>query len=159
VSQPPSQDSNNPERQRREKDRDLLQEEWNLKHDRLAELRQSLVVETNAAVKFQLKKQIESDEEEIQDLEHKLYDLEKFLAGDIDSSAPSTSFDSNVQQRIDTTQSQSEFQSSKFNKIGCCFTLVLGLIVLYISIGYLTDERDAPSRLRQSIPQEKAPPF
>lgn len=65
------------EQQRQEKQHATLQSEWNIRTEKLERLRQAFAIETDAARKFQLEKQIQSEEEEIKRLESKLSDIEQ----------------------------------------------------------------------------------
>jgi hypothetical protein len=56
-------------RQRLEKEQESFQKEWNIRHEKLAQLRQALAIETDTSVKVKLKKEIQNEEEEIKELE------------------------------------------------------------------------------------------
>ncbi len=64
-------------KQRLEKQRQTLQAEWQVRTDKLAQLRQSLAIETAAATKFQLQQQVQAEEAAISQLEVKLSELEQ----------------------------------------------------------------------------------
>lgn len=63
------------ERRRRETQRSTLQSEWDLRTEKLAQLRQAYAIEAGAAMKFQLEKQIQAEEEAIKGLENSLFDF------------------------------------------------------------------------------------
>lgn len=80
-SQNPTSSGMNPQqRQRLEQLRETLQVEWNLRSDKLKQLRRALAIEAGAAVRFQLEKQIEAEEEAIQRLDHQLFEIEQTLS-------------------------------------------------------------------------------
>jgi hypothetical protein len=62
--------------QRQADKRKALQDEWNLRMEKLSYLRQADAIETGAEVKFQLGKQIQAEESALQDLERQLSLLE-----------------------------------------------------------------------------------
>jgi nucleoside phosphorylase len=56
-----------------------LQDEWNLRSEKLQQLRQALILESAVAVQFQLKKQIEEEEKQLKKLENELNSIEQGL--------------------------------------------------------------------------------
>jgi GUN4-like len=66
-------------RQRLEKEQESFQEEWNIRHEKLAQLRTALAIKTDTSIKFELKKEIQNEEEEIKKLEKKLEETEQSL--------------------------------------------------------------------------------
>jgi len=68
------------QRQRLEQRQETLQGEWQLRSEKLRQLRQAFAIEAGESVKFQLKKQIQAEEEAIQDLESKLSEVEQALS-------------------------------------------------------------------------------
>jgi GUN4-like len=66
-------------RQRLKTKQESLQKEWNVRHEKLTQLRQSLVIQADISMKFQLEKQIQNEECEIYKLEEKLDEVEKSL--------------------------------------------------------------------------------
>jgi Caspase domain/inactive STAND/Effector-associated domain 9 len=65
------------EQKRREKLRLSLQSDWDTRTEKLARLRQALAIESDVSRQFQLEKQIQMEEKEIQDLEIKLSEIEQ----------------------------------------------------------------------------------
>ena len=68
------------QKQRLEQRQETLQGEWQLRSEKLRQLRQAFAIEAGESVKFQLKKQIQAEEEAIQDLESKLSEVEQALS-------------------------------------------------------------------------------
>jgi internalin A len=66
-------------RQRLEQERQSLQSDWNTRHEKLTQLRQSEAIEASTTPKFQLKQQIQAEEEAIAKLNNKLSELESNL--------------------------------------------------------------------------------
>lgn len=66
-------------RERLEKEQASLQQEWNLRHDRLTQLRKDLVLQTIATTKFPLEKEIQAELEIIGQLEKRLDEIEESL--------------------------------------------------------------------------------
>jgi CHAT domain len=60
------------QRRRLEQQRDTLQAEWDLRREKLQKLRDSEAIEAGTAIKFQLTKQIEAEEEKLKGLEREL---------------------------------------------------------------------------------------
>lgn len=68
----------NPSQQRRlEQRQEALQAEWNLRSEKLKQLRQASVIESGVAVKFQLEKQIQDEEKQLSQLEDELNSIEQ----------------------------------------------------------------------------------
>jgi hypothetical protein len=63
-----------------------LQAEWQTRNEKLAALRQDRIIETSTDRKFQLDKQIQAEEQEIELLNKKLSDIEEGLNRDVASS-------------------------------------------------------------------------
>jgi hypothetical protein len=59
-----------------------LQADWDLRHQKITALRQALVIETSAAIKFQLDQQIQAEATELARLEHELSTVESALLGE-----------------------------------------------------------------------------
>ena len=57
---------------RLEQRKQALQSEWNLKNEKLTQLRQALAIESGITIKFQLQKQTEQEEKELKQLENEL---------------------------------------------------------------------------------------
>jgi hypothetical protein len=78
---PVSEDLNSMQQQHRrlEERRDGLQDEWGLRISKLKQLRSAAVIETSAAVKFQLEQQIQAEEIQRIQLEIELVQIEKTL--------------------------------------------------------------------------------
>jgi len=87
-------------RQRLEKQQNNLQSQLHTRDEKLARLRWNLVIETAAAVKFQLEKQIQVEEEEIKRLEGKLSSIEQALTGTIETGVrePSLKYQQNLNE-------------------------------------------------------------
>lgn len=69
-----------PEQKRRwEKERDSLQELWELQHEKVVFLRKKLALESDTAREFQLKKQLESEEVNLYNLKNNLEKIEQKL--------------------------------------------------------------------------------
>lgn len=68
------------QRQRLEKQQRNLQEEWEIRSEKLRELRQNLAIEANTANRFQLQKQVKIEEEELKRLSDILDELEQKLS-------------------------------------------------------------------------------
>ncbi|MGG6268502.1 TIR domain-containing protein [Leptolyngbya sp. AN03gr2] len=66
-----------PRKERLEASRGGLQAEWNLRVEKLAALRQALAIETSVAIEFQLKRQIQMEEEALLHLENNLAKMEQ----------------------------------------------------------------------------------
>jgi hypothetical protein len=66
-------------RQRLKIKQESLQQEWNVRHEKLTRLRQSLVIQADANIKFQLEKEIQDEECEISKLEERLDEIEQSL--------------------------------------------------------------------------------
>jgi|GEM_PF-629682 len=71
--------ANPQQKQRLEQRQEALQTEWNLRSEKLQQLRQALVIESAVTVKFQLEKQIQDEEKQLSQLEDKLNSLEQAL--------------------------------------------------------------------------------
>ncbi|MBD2683088.1 MULTISPECIES: hypothetical protein [Nostoc] len=67
------------QRQRSEKQRDTLQAEWDLRNEKLKQLRLALAIEAGAVVKFQLQQQIQAEETELKRLNDELHTIEQAL--------------------------------------------------------------------------------
>ncbi|WP_217481660.1 hypothetical protein [Nostoc sp. TCL240-02] len=67
------------QKQRLEQRQESLQAEWNLRSEKLQQLRQALVIESGTAIKFQLEKQIQEEEKQLKQLEDELNSLEQAL--------------------------------------------------------------------------------
>jgi hypothetical protein len=74
-----SEQSTEFKRQRLEKQRTNFQAEWDTRTEKLAQLRQAFIIETSASIRFQLEKQIQTEEEEINRLENLLSNIEQDL--------------------------------------------------------------------------------
>jgi hypothetical protein len=74
-----SENFTNPQRLRLEKQRETFQRDWDLRNEKLGELRQAEGIEAGANVKFQLKKQIEAEEKELNKLSKQLSEIEQNL--------------------------------------------------------------------------------
>jgi nucleoside phosphorylase len=70
---------NDRQKQRLEQRRSTLQSEWNLRSEKLNQLRQAYAIESGVAVKFQLKEQIQAEETQLQQLETELEAIEHSL--------------------------------------------------------------------------------
>lgn len=75
-------------RQRLEQKQQNLQQEWSLRQEKLTALRQAQAIETSAAVQFQLKQQIQTEETAIAQLETQLTQLEQELSTPTQIPAP-----------------------------------------------------------------------
>lgn len=80
APQPPAMPLNNLQRQRLEQERTSLQTTWDLRSQKLQQLRTALAIEASAATQFQLQQQIQAEEREIEDLETKLAQIEQTLS-------------------------------------------------------------------------------
>jgi len=58
---------------------DTLQSEFTLRFEKLSYLSKGLAIEVNPAIKFQLQKQVEEEEKQLEMLETELVEVEKFL--------------------------------------------------------------------------------
>ncbi|MHC5917941.1 MAG: hypothetical protein ACYTXE_44805, partial [Nostoc sp.] len=67
------------QQQRLEKQRDTVQAEWDLRNEKLKQLRLALAIEAGAAVKFQLQQQIQAEETELKRLNDELHTIEQAL--------------------------------------------------------------------------------
>ncbi|WP_199334061.1 MULTISPECIES: hypothetical protein [Nostocaceae] len=67
------------QKQRLEQRQESLQAEWNLRSEKLQQLRQALVIESGIAIKFQLEKQIQEEEKQLKQLEDELNSVEQAL--------------------------------------------------------------------------------
>jgi len=72
------------QRQRFRQKQAELQGEWNLRSQKLGQLRQALVIETSAAIKFQLNCQIQAEEEAIAQLEQRLSEVEQVFDSSVE---------------------------------------------------------------------------
>lgn len=80
-SQNPTSSGMNPQqRQRLEQQRETLQVEWDLRSDKLQQLRRALAIEAEVAIKFQLEKEVQAEEEAIHSLDRQLFEIEKTLS-------------------------------------------------------------------------------
>jgi nucleoside phosphorylase len=75
----PTMSKNPQQRQRLEQRQETLQAEWNLRSDKLNQLRQALAIESGVSVSFQLKQEILNEEKHLALLEHELNSLEQSL--------------------------------------------------------------------------------
>jgi nucleoside phosphorylase len=64
----------------------VLQSEWNLRNEKLNQLRKALAIETGVAVKFQLEQQIQEEEAQLQQLDNELNSLEQALKPPVNDS-------------------------------------------------------------------------
>jgi nucleoside phosphorylase len=93
------------QKQRLEQRQEALQSEWNLRSEKLNQLRQAFAIESGVAVKFQLKQQIQDEETQIQQLESELISIEQALNPPV-SDSPSKTEDVNpppTNRRIQST--------------------------------------------------------
>jgi hypothetical protein len=67
------------QRHRYQKRYDTLQSEVTLRFEKLSYLRNGLAIEVNPAIKFQLQKQVEEEEKQLERLETELVEVEKLL--------------------------------------------------------------------------------
>jgi nucleoside phosphorylase/Tfp pilus assembly protein PilF len=67
------------QKQRLEKKKETLQAEWNIRNEKLGQLRQAYAIELSIAVRFQLEKSIQDEENLIGKLEDELTDIEQPL--------------------------------------------------------------------------------
>jgi WD40 repeat protein len=67
------------QKQRLEQRQQALQSEWNLRHQKLIQLRQALAIESGAVIKFQLEQQIKDEEKQLQQLENEMDTLDREL--------------------------------------------------------------------------------
>lgn len=88
----------NEQRLRLEKDRDSLQEEWDIRNDKLTLIRKGLAIETDASTKFKYEQQIKQEENELKKLTDRLDEIEKQLQSA--SSIPVISESERIQQKI-----------------------------------------------------------
>jgi nucleoside phosphorylase len=72
------------QKQRLERRKETLQTEWNIRNDKLEQLRQAHAIESGIAVRFQLEKQIQDEEKLIGKLEDELTDIEQSLHVPVD---------------------------------------------------------------------------
>jgi hypothetical protein len=75
----PTMSKNPQQRQRLEQRQETLQAEWNLRSDKLNQLRQASAIESGVSVSFQLKQEILNEEKHLALLEHELNSLEQSL--------------------------------------------------------------------------------
>ncbi|MBD2608719.1 hypothetical protein H6G81_30440 [Scytonema hofmannii FACHB-248] len=68
------------QRQRLKQRQESLQEEWQLRNDKLKKLRRDYAIEVGTTIKFQLQQQIQSEETELLDLEKDLDKIEQNLS-------------------------------------------------------------------------------
>jgi nucleoside phosphorylase len=78
-SETPISTMNPQQKQRLEERKETLQTEWNLRNEKLRQLRQASAIEAGIAAKFQLDKQIQDEEKLISQLEDELNALEQSL--------------------------------------------------------------------------------
>jgi nucleoside phosphorylase len=90
-SETPISTMNPQQRQRLEQRKETLQTEWNLRNEKLRQLRQASAIEAGVAAKFQLDKQIEDEEKLIGKLEDELNALEQSLRAPASESASKAS--------------------------------------------------------------------
>ena len=78
-SQETSTSATNARQQRLKQRQESLESEWSLRSKKLSQLGRALAIEANAAVKFQLKQQIQNEENILAQLEQDLDSLEKLI--------------------------------------------------------------------------------
>ncbi|QFS44762.1 CHAT domain-containing protein [Nostoc sphaeroides] len=86
------------QRRRLEKERDSLQNEWDIRNDRLMRIRKTLAIETDPSTQFKYEQQIQNEDDELKRLTDRLDEIEKQL-----QSAPSIlaiSEPKSIQQKI-----------------------------------------------------------
>jgi hypothetical protein len=76
-NQTPSENFTNPQQLRLKKQRDTLQNEWEIRNKKLGKLREALASETAVAVKFQLEQQIKEEEIKQDELSKHLSEIEQ----------------------------------------------------------------------------------
>jgi Caspase domain len=79
IDSPAPTDRSTGKRQRLEKRQAQLQSEWNIRTEKLQQLSDSLAIQTDPSIKFQLQSQIKDEEAKILDLEQKLDEIEQSL--------------------------------------------------------------------------------
>ena len=67
------------QRRRLEQKQEALQSEWNLRSEKLQQLRQAVAIEAGTAVRFQLEKQIQNEEKQLSQLGDELNSIEQAL--------------------------------------------------------------------------------
>ncbi|MEJ6485989.1 CHAT domain-containing protein [Nostoc punctiforme UO1] len=67
------------QRRRLEKERDSLQQEWDIRNDKLMRIRKTLAIETDPLRQFQYEQQIKNEENELKRLTDRLDEIEKQL--------------------------------------------------------------------------------
>ena len=72
------------------KQRETLQADWDLRQEKLKQLRKAWVIESGAAVRFQLQQQIKAEETQLEQLERQLADVEQALLNQAFSPAAQT---------------------------------------------------------------------
>lgn len=90
------------QRRRLEKERDSLQNEWDMRNDRLMRIRKSLVIETDPSSQFKYEQQIKNEDNELKRLSDRLDEIEKHLQS--------------VERKVLNTQNQSD-NSDLINKV------------------------------------------
>jgi GUN4-like len=88
-------------RHRLETKQDSLQQEWNVRYEKLSRLRQDLVIQSGASIKFQLEKEIQDEECEIKKLEERLDEIEQSLNSFNSQISVEITSESQPQQSID----------------------------------------------------------
>lgn len=58
---------------------EALREQWNVYHDKLSYLHRDLAIETDTANKFKLRKQIEEEETQLENIDNLLHNIEQRL--------------------------------------------------------------------------------
>lgn len=79
AGQATSQSLTPTQKQRLETQKNTLQKEWDIRSRKLKDLRQALAVEAGTANRFQLKEQVQNEEEELKKLGNKLDEIEQLL--------------------------------------------------------------------------------
>ncbi|MEH2243296.1 CHAT domain-containing protein [Nostoc sp.] len=69
----------NEQRRRLEKERDSLQNEWDIRNDRLMRIRKTLAIETDPSSQFKYEQQIQNEDNELKRLTDRLDEIEKQL--------------------------------------------------------------------------------
>ena len=83
------------QKQRLERRKETLQTEWNIRNEKLEQLRQAYAIESGIAIKFQLEKQIQDEEKLIGKLEDELTDIEQSLHVSVDHTSQERSLQLN----------------------------------------------------------------
>ncbi|BAY07541.1 CHAT domain-containing protein [Calothrix sp. NIES-2098] len=105
------------QKQRLERQRDSLQDEWNLRNEKLTQLRRALIIEAGAAVKFQLEQQIQAEETELKRLEQELDNIEQTLSTTVEQTSSQPNFAQPPIAPSQEDQNQSRDLSMKPKKI------------------------------------------